>query len=111
MKAAIPRQSASPTKRWRPSTSPPIRGIPSGTTSSAQGHQDDAVIVERCLSALVRDPKQDVRLQVARNPATPPEALAALGRDPERDVRLQVAGNAATSPEALAALARDPHWG
>src|ERR1700731_1795358 len=52
MKAAIPRQSASPTKRWRPSTSPPIRGILSGTTSSAQGHQDDAVIVERCLSCL-----------------------------------------------------------
>src|ERR1700674_2629279 len=53
MKAAIPRQSASPTKRWRPSTSPPIRGILSGTTSSAQGHQDDAVIVERCLRTAI----------------------------------------------------------
>ncbi len=46
---SYPKAIRGPTKRWRPSTSPPTLGTLSGTTPSAQGHLPDAIIVERCL--------------------------------------------------------------
>ena len=51
MRTATPRRYASPTSRWRPSTSQPTHGILNGIIRSAQGHPYNALILERLLSS------------------------------------------------------------
>jgi hypothetical protein len=61
----------------------------------------------------IRDLKLGVweRLEVARNPNTPPETLTILARDKNSGVRWWVARHNNTPPEILTILARDKDWG
>tara|TARA_B100000963_G_scaffold255080_1_gene223726 strand:- start:11921 stop:12634 length:714 start_codon:yes stop_codon:yes gene_type:complete len=63
----------------------------------------------RLLDRLSRDPEQEVRKGVARNPHTPADILNRLSKDPSHDIRWWVAEYPRTiaSQEALARLGRD----
>jgi len=54
---------------------------------------------------LFADPEDDVRTQLAGNPACPPELLARLAVDEDSDVRVAAAGNPHTPIQAMLLLA------
>src|ERR1019366_3971414 len=85
MRTATPRRYALPTRRWRPSTSRPIRGILSGITRSAQGYQDDAVIVERSLTRTAKGEAQ-IRFHEPYDPAKLEGKQLFIGHDSRGDL-------------------------
>src|SRR5271166_731059 len=82
MRSATPRRYASPTSRWRPSTSQPTHGILNGIIRSAHGHPYDALILERLLSRdSWFDQRKDDALSVQLAPCCTDPVAGVLGRE------------------------------
>src|SRR5271166_3969131 len=95
MRSATPRRYASPTSRWRPSTSQPTHGILNGIIRSAQGHPYDALILERLLSSnsdfvgrIPKDGDDPTGFPIRVDERRPVEAIAALPTDRKRGIGL-----------------------